>query len=136
MNLPRNTTPLQRRRGAASGWLDPSSAWVRDEGALLVPASLEPYDWTLDDETASSPPLNPPSPPVRNGATGMRRPEPKAEARNATVPIKTVPPVKPIVQNRSQNLSRPKRSGYAVLLLLLSALTLFIFAYVTQKHGS
>ena len=136
MNLPRNTTPLARRRGAASGWLDPSSAWVRDEGALLDPAALEPYDWTLDDETVPSPPLIPSSPPIRNGATRTRGPEPKAEARNATAPINTAPSVNPTVQNRSQNLSRPKRSGYAVLLLLLSALALFIFAYVTQKHGT
>jgi hypothetical protein len=137
MNLSRSATSLPRQRAGASGRLDPSSAWVQDEGALIVPILSEPYDWTLDDDAAASPQLIPIQPPDVDGATRMRRAKPKASAREAAVliPIRTVSPDKKVVQNRNQSLSRPKRSGYAVLLLLLSALALFVFAYITQKHG-
>jgi len=186
--------------------LDPSSAWVGDEGADIPPVALEPYDWTLDDDATDASrgsQLIPISPTVQGGSTKSRKPKRKSDSSEASVlipveknaagqpipieknatgqptpvekngagqPAKTVivPPVPkaapsapelmngqiarngaakpatappqhvtqitPIPHARiTRTLPRPRRLVSSVLLLLLSVIAVFVFAYIAQK---
>src|SRR5262245_59154176 len=68
--------------------LDPSSAWVGDEGADIPPVALEPYDWTLDDdatEASRGAQLIPIPPTVRGGSTKSRMPKRKSDSSETSV---------------------------------------------------
>jgi len=161
--------------------LDSSSAWVGDESAVIPPVALEPYDWTLDDETKPFTQLIPIPPPVRDGSARLRRPKSKADPSETSVliPVEkaatgqivkkngaqpaaappvdatqdapTAPPVHaaqisptapPVLATQvstirtsriTSALTQPKRLGSSVLLLLLSVIAVFVFAYIAQK---
>jgi hypothetical protein len=141
--------------------LDPSSAWVGDESAIIPPIALEPYDWTLDDEAKPVTQLIPISPPVREGSAKLLRPKSKAEApetsvlvpvekvatgqvvsqvvrKNGAQPAIALPPPAPQLEPSrpariTRALPRPKRMSLSLLLLLLTVIAVFIFAYIAQK---
>src|SRR5262249_50109098 len=70
--------------------LDSSSAWVGDESAVIPPVALEPYDWTLEDETKPFTQLIPIPPPVQDGSARLRRQKSKADPSetSALTPVK------------------------------------------------
>jgi hypothetical protein len=164
--------------------LDPSSAWVGDESAVIPPVALEPYDWTLEDDATPITQVIPIPPPLRDGSAKLRRPKRKAEAPETSVlipvekvatgqvgrkngaqpahplriPDTQVAPSQPAVQvapgqrdtqvapgqpavqvapgqaaRVTRALPRPRRMVSSLLLLLLSVVALFIFAYIAQK---
>src|SRR5262249_2992582 len=179
MTQPRRTDSYSREPDFEG--LDSSSAWVGDESAVIPPVALEPYDWTLEDDTKPFTQLIPIPPPVRDGSAGLRRPKGKADPSEnsvlipvekvatgkivkkngaqpapdplvpATQDMPTAPPVlatqdapaappflttqiSPIRTARiTRALIQPKRLGSSVLLLLLSVIAVFVFAYIAQK---
>jgi len=140
--------------------LDSSSAWVGDESAVVPPVALEPYDWPLEDNAKPLTQVIPIPPPVRGGSAKLRRQKGKAEAPETSVLIpvekaaagQTVningingaqptpaPPtfVTQILRLQPARITKalraPKRLGLSVLLLLLSVIAVFVFAYIAQK---
>jgi hypothetical protein len=122
MTLPRRTTLPSRKRAFTRGLLDPSSEWALDDYAVALPVASEPYDWTLEDDTISFPQFIPVPPPAR-----PQQPKRRANLSEAAllIPIKRANPQK----------AKPRRKGLisSVLLLLLSVVAVFIFAYIAQK---
>ncbi|MCI0390499.1 MAG: hypothetical protein MOB07_17270 [Acidobacteria bacterium] len=155
MTQPRRTNSYSREPDLEG--LDPSSAWVGDESAVIPPVALEPYDWTLEDDAKPFTQVIPIPPPVREGSAKLRRPKRKAEAPETSVliPVEKVatdqvvrkngvqpatplplpaPQVAPSQPARiTRALPRPKRMVSSLLLLLLSVIAVFIFAYIAQK---
>ncbi len=124
MTLPRRTNFPSRRRAFARGLLDPSSEWALDDYAVTLPIASEPYDWTLEDDAIPFPQFIPVPPPAQSGLAASRQTKRKANLSEAAllIPIKRAKP-------------RRKRLISSVLLLLLSVVAVFVFAYITQKHG-
>jgi hypothetical protein len=159
MTQPRRTNSYSREPDLDG--LDPSSAWVGDESAVIPPIALEPYDWTLEDDATILTQVIPIPPPVREGSAKLRRPKRKAEAPETSVliPVEKVATGKVVSQVVRKNgaqpatplplpasqvepgrparitraLPRPKRMVSSVVLLLLSVIAVFIFAYIAQK---
>jgi len=137
--------------------LDSSSAWVGDESAVVPPVALEPYDWPLEDNAKPLTQVIPIPPPVRGGSAKLRRQKSKAEAPETSVliPVEKVAAGQTVKKNGAQPtpapptfvtqilrlqparitkaLRAPKRLGSSVLLLLLSVIAVFVFAYIAQK---
>lgn len=133
--MPRHTTLLPGRRAFNYEWLDPSSAWALDEYAVTLPIASEPYDWTLED-IAPQPPQFIPIPPPNWGSPATPQPA-RRKARIAEaallIPVKSVSPSKRAETNRVRR--RSKHLVSSVLLLLLSVVAVFVFAYIAQKYG-
>src|SRR5215467_6973992 len=137
--------------------LDSSSAWVGDESAVVPPVALEPYDWTLEDDAKPITQVIPIPPLVQGGSAKLRRQMRKAEAPETSVliPVEKVAAGQTVKKNGAQPtpapptfvtqilrlqparitkaLRAPKRLGTSVLLLLLSVIAVFVFAYIAQK---
>lgn len=159
MTLSRRTTSLSSGGAISYDWLDPASAWVQDEYAIIPPIESEPYDWTLEDDAVLSPLLIPIAPPILDGSGKLRQAKRKANLSEAAILIpiekrasgqlvrrnKThlacAPPAfarqTPTSELVRRTRTRPRRKHLisSVLLLLLSAIALFIFAYIAQKYG-
>ncbi|MGH9767225.1 MAG: hypothetical protein ACREAB_07300 [Blastocatellia bacterium] len=142
MTQPRRTKPLPRRRAPSEDWLDPSSAWVQDEDAVILPITSEPYDWTPDDDSGSSLQVIPVPPPISDSPAKAPKPKRKADIPEASVmiPIEKVTPGQLVRRTgelirKASATPRRKQMVSSVLLLLLSVIALFIFAYIAQKHG-
>ena len=155
MTQPRRTNSYSREPDLEG--LDPSSAWVGDESAVIPPVALEPYDLPLEVDKTPFTQVIPIPPPVREGSAKLRRPKRKAEAPETSVLIPVekvatgqvvrkngVQPATPLPSPATQvapsqparitrALPRPKRMGSSLLLLLLSVIAVFIFAYIAQK---
>src|SRR5215475_6080720 len=84
--------------------LDPSSAWVGDESAVIPPVALEPYDWTLEDEAKKFTQVIPIPPPVRDGSARLWRPKRKSKAPESSVliPVEKVATGQVIKKNGAQ----------------------------------
>jgi len=159
MTLSRRTTSLSSGRALSYDWLDPASAWVQDEYATVPPIESEPYDWTPEDDAVLSSLLIPIAPPILDGSSRLRQAKRKANLSEAAIliPIEkraTGQLVKrttahlaralPAVVSRvatgelvRRTIVRPQRKHLisSVLLLLLSAIAIFVFAYLAQKYG-
>jgi hypothetical protein len=154
MDLPRRTPSLSRRPPGVHDEPAPSGAWAQEEDALIPPISLEPYDWTLDDEADASPQLIPVPPPAWDDSARMRLGRKAAAPEGAIlIPVGKAPaemiPIGKIsfAPIPAENLSpayfvrkirprpRPKRVNFSILLLLLSVFALFAFAYLAQAFG-
>lgn len=135
MTLPRRTTLPPRRRAVTYDLLDPSSAWALDDYAVTLPLASEPYDWTLEDDTIPLPQLIPIPPPNWSGQATPRQPNTKASLSEAAllIPIKGASSGERARKDRA----RPRRKHLvsSVLILLLSVVAIFVFAYITQKYG-
>jgi hypothetical protein len=129
MTLPRRTNFPSRRRAFARGLLDPSSEWALDDYAVALPIASEPYDWTLEDDAIPFPQFIPVPPPAQSGLAASRQTKRKAHLSEAALLI----PIKRAKPQRAK--PRRKRLISSVLLLLLSVVAVFVFAYITQKHG-
>ena len=135
MTLPRHTTLPPRRRVVTYDLLDPASAWALDEYAITLPVAAEPYDWTLEDDAPQPPQFIPVSPPNWDSPAMPPQAKRKAGLTEAAllIPVKSISPGKRAGKNRA----RPQRKHLvsSVLMLLLSVMALFVFAYITQKYG-
>ncbi|HKQ75102.1 MAG TPA: hypothetical protein VJ810_15505 [Blastocatellia bacterium] len=155
MTQPRRTNSYSREPDLEG--LDPSSAWVGDESAVIPPVALEPYDFPPEDDKIPFTQVIPIPPPLRDGSAKSRRSKRKADSpetsvlipvekvapgqtvrKNGPQPATALPPppthVAPIQPPRvTRALPRPKRMRASVLLLLLSVVVVFIFAYIAQK---
>jgi len=155
MTQPRRTNSYSREPDIEG--LDASSAWVGDESANIPPVALEPYDWTLEDDKKPFTQVIPIPPPVQEGSVKLRRQKRKSEGpessvlipvekvangravrKNGAQPVDALPlpatqdaPGQPVRVTRA--LHQPKRLGSSVLLLLLSVIVVFVFAYIAQK---
>ncbi len=85
MTQPSRTNSSARKRDFDQ--LDPSSAWVGDEYAVIPPLTWEPYDWTLEDDPASFPKLVPIAPPIREASAKLRRKKRNADSSESTIMI-------------------------------------------------
>ena len=147
------TDSSPRKRGFK--WLDSPSAWTQDEYGALSAAS-EPYDWTLKEGETRTTQVIPITSPVRASSTKLRWLKRKANApeSSTTIPLENgatrklfgrritgfirPAPTNPLVESdRTVQIDRtdaPRKSpGLALLLLLLSVIALFVFAYIAQK---
>src|SRR5262249_34635222 len=155
MTQPRRTNSYSREPDIEG--LDPSSAWVGDESAIIPPVALEPYDWTLEDDKKPFTQVIPISPPVREGSAKSRRTKRKSQGPESSVliPVEKVANGRAVRNNGAQpvdglplpatqvapgqqarvtrGLPRHKRIGSSLLLLLLSVIMVFVFAYIAQK---
>jgi FHA domain-containing protein len=181
MTQPRRTNSYSREPDIEG--LDPSSAWVGDESAVIPPVAMEPYDWPIEEDKVPYTQVIPIPPPVRDSSARLRRPKRKAAssetsvlipveksaagqmlrksgAQSAPAPspvpppppapvpssasavpsplplqVSELPPPPPILQSSriTRALPRPRRAVSSVLLLLLSVIAVFIFAYIAQK---
>jgi len=159
MTMPRRKYSSPRIRVFSYGWLDSSSAWAQDEYAVISPVSSEPYDWTPEDDAVLSPQLIPIPPPIWGGSARAPQAERKEKLWEASIliPIEKVATGK-LVRRNSAHLvralpafvrqvatdqlagingasARRKHLASSVLLLLLSVIALFVFAYLAQKYG-
>ena len=160
MTQPRRTNSYSREPEIDG--LDSSSAWIGDEDAIIPPVALEPYDMTLEDDTTPYTQVIPIPRPVRDSWVRSLRGKRSSESPETSVLIpvgkaNTVQPVRknivqpqplpaitpPAIQTAPQQfeeservtrgLPRPRRMVSSVLLLLLSVMAIFIFAYIAQK---
>ena len=155
MTQPRRTNSYSREPDIEG--LDSSSGWVGDESAVIPPVAFEPYDWPLEEEKAPVTQVIPIPPPVRDGSAKLRRLKRKGDSPETSVlipvekdaPARVVkkngvqpgaalpPPVPQVAPSQparvTRALPRPKRMSASVLLLLLSVVAVFIFAYIAQK---
>src|SRR5262249_45467439 len=124
MTLPRHTTPLTRSRAFSRDSLDPSSAWVQDEYAVILPIASEPYDWTLDDDAAPSLQVIPISPPISDSSARSRQTERKADLPEASVliPVERIRPARSVRKKGAE--PGRKHLFSSLLLLLLSVIAL------------
>ncbi len=154
------TTTLQREEapaGPASDWLDPSSAWLRDERALILPIESEPYDWSLDEGAEDRYPQYIPIPPPIQDDLPIQ-PEPGCEvipleqaalilveeilARKSEAELNPIDQALPredekqayftyIIRNKTER--GRKHLISSVLLLMFAVILLFVFAYIAQR---
>jgi len=159
MTPPRRKYSSPRIRVFPYSWLDPSGAWVQDEYAVIPLVASEPYDWTPEDDAVLFPQLIPIPPPILDGSAKAPHAKSKDNLWEASIliPIEKVATGQ-LVRRNSAHLVRalpafvrqvatgqpagvngtsPRRKHLAssVLLLLLSVITLFVFAYLAQKYG-
>ncbi|MGH9755496.1 MAG: hypothetical protein ACREA2_22175 [Blastocatellia bacterium] len=152
MAQPDRTNSSQHKRSL--DWLDSSSAWAQDEYGALSTAASEPYDWTLKDGAIQSTQVIPIVSPVQSDSAKLRWLRRKADASESstTIPLEKgvtgklfgrgltkrlnlfTRPLAPDPLVESDGTDAPRRSpGFALPLLLLSVIALFVFAYIAQK---
>src|SRR5262245_714531 len=142
------------RKGVGK-WLDPSSGWTQDEYGAIS-ATSEPYDWTLKDRKVRSTQVITITSPVRGSSTKLRWLKRKADVSESstTIPLEksvtskifkrritrfirpavTTPFVESVRTVESDRIDAPRKSpGFALPLLLLAVIALFVFAYIAQK---
>ncbi|HZF40781.1 MAG TPA: hypothetical protein VE715_18310 [Blastocatellia bacterium] len=140
-----NSSPRKR----ALDWLNPSSKWTQDEYGAL-PAASEPYDWTLKDGEIRPTQVIPITSPVRRSSTklGWLKRKPNVSESSATIKLgksstgkifsrritRLLRPAttRPLVESGGTE-ARRKSPGWALPLLLLAVIALFVFAYIAQK---
>jgi hypothetical protein len=138
-------------RNLGFDWLDTSSAWAQDEYGAL-PATTEPYDLTLKDGPIRTTQVIPISSPGASAKLGWLKQKADVSEPSITIPLEKGATGKlfgrgltrslmrftrpfapdPLVESDRTDAPR-KSSGVAFLLLMLSVLALFIFAYIAQK---
>src|SRR5262245_41003820 len=155
MTQPRRTNSYSREPDIEG--LDPSSAWVGDESAVIPPVSFEPYDWPIEEDKAPITQVIPISPPIQDGSAKSPRLKRKGDSPETSdlIPVEKAAPGRVVRKNGVQAgaplpppvsevapgqparitraLPRPKRMSASLLLLLLSVVAVFILAYIAQK---
>jgi hypothetical protein len=161
MTLTRRKNSMPRGRASLhnwierSNWVDSSGAWAPGEEALILPIASASYDSSREEDADASPQLIPVPPPVWDGSAKLRRSKRRAatlessvlipiektsfslipfkKVSSSLIPIEKVSPSRPAQKINPRFHSR--RAGISVLLLLLSVIMIFVFAYLAQKHG-
>jgi len=157
--MPRRKYSSPRIRVFSYGSLDSSSAWAQDEYAVIPLVASEPYDWMPEEDAFLSPQLIPIPPPILDNPARAPHAKRTADLSEAAIliPIEKVATGK-LVRRNSAHLvralpafvrqvatdqlagingasARRKHLASSVLLLLLSVIALFVFAYLAQKYG-